>query len=128
MNTILDPTQVKPVILIFWSVHLVIMGIITTASIYLIYYFPKYSVKRSYLTLSQSIMDVIILIIFSQKSLLTIFQDEFGLILEEFYQKKLKAKNFLLLKESNRKIKCKNCSYICRKGWKKCPICNTKLK
>lgn len=139
------------------TILVVIIGIIATVSIYLIYYFPKYSVKRSCLTLSQSIMDITLLIIFSQISLLSVFQDKFGLILdisgvyilliitflpfifknifdvfdfkknEEFYQRKLRAKTTRLLKESNRKIKCKNCSYICRKGWKKCPICNKKL-
>lgn len=41
-------------------------------------------------------------------------------------QAKLKAK---LKEESDEKlIECPHCNYICRTGWKKCPICETKVK
>jgi len=139
------------------TVIVVFIGIIATVSTYLIYYYPRYSVRRGYLTLSQSILDLLFLVAFSQMGSISIFLEGSGIVLhlggvyillfvaflpfvfknifdiidfrknKQFYQRKLRAKAAYLLKESNRKIKCRNCSYICRKGWKKCPICNTKL-
>lgn len=139
-------------------VMVVCIGVLTTVVTYLIYYFPRYSLKRGYLAFLQSILDILFLIIFSQMSSVSVFFEGSGVIIDfggvytllliaislfvfknifdiidfrrnkDFYNRKLRAKEALASKESNRKIKCGNCGYVCRKGWKKCPICSTRLK
>ena len=65
----------------------IFIGIITTSTTNLIFYYPKYSVRRGYLTLSQSILDVTYFFIFTQMSSISVFIEGSGIVLnlEGFY-------------------------------------------
>jgi len=65
---------------------------------------------------------------------LNIFKNLFDLtdfkINQSYYTTILRKKRTAppLQKKFNRKlVKCPKCKYICRIGWKKCPICKTKI-
>ena len=46
----------------------------------------------------------------------------------DYYAKLQRSKQYQLDKNANKLIKCRKCDYVCRGGWKKCPICKSKLK
>lgn len=137
---------------------LLIIGVITTLFTYLIFNYPKYSIKRAAITLTQSLLDVAFVFTFSLIGSFFISFGKFRLLFDisrvylliiialipfvikntldiidfkknrNYYQMIERRKEIRLKKSANALIKCKKCDYMCRIGWKKCPICKTKLK
>ena len=45
----------------------------------------------------------------------------------KYYERKARIQTTIQLKDADKLIKCQSCNYMCRKGWKRCPICHKKL-
>ena len=135
-----------------------ILGICSTIITYLVYRLPKHSIQRGFLALSQNISSIVLIIVFSNLGRFWLIYENVSLYLDirgiyllliigvipfvlkniydlidfkrnsDYYTKLQRRKKHQLVKKSNKLIKCRNCDYMCRVGWKKCPICKTKLK
>ncbi len=137
-------------------ISIIIIGIILSALRYYNFQLPQFSVKRGILTLMNSILFVIFLSVIAQIGIINIDLENSSFYLnltgvfivlilvwalfifkniydvidfklnQAYYSTSLRRKQFLY-KNSQKLIKCPKCKYMCRIGWKKCPICNTKI-
>lgn len=143
--------EAKYNIIIIWAV---IFGMMITGCTYLTFNFPKYSIKRGITSLTQSILELIIILLFSQFRTIRISDNDVELIFDitgifvvlitvcaifiiknlyDLIDFKINQKSYFTGNIKNKGIsnklkKCSNCKYMCRLEWKKCPICHSKLK
>lgn len=135
-----------------------ILGFSSTIVTYLVYRLPKHSVQRSLLALFQNALNIVLIIVFSNLGRFWLIYENVSLYLDirgiylilivgvvpfvaksiydtvdfrqnsDYYSRLQRRKQLQAVKKINKLIKCGNCDYMCRAGWKKCPICKTKLK
>ena len=135
----------------------VMIGVLLTGLRYYLYKFPQYSLRRGIISLLNSILIMIFLIITSQignldikienSSLylnltgvfilligiwsLFIFKNIYDLVdfklNQNYYKTFARERKFKKEIRSRPLIKCPKCKYMCRPEWKQCTICNTKI-
>ena len=136
----------QPKIIII-SIFSIIVGGILTILRYVVFYFKKYTLKRTIINLTSTLLVLLILISNAQLSVfhvriegLNMYLDVQGIfvlliiswllvvfiVIYETFELKLYSKKNEKL-SIRRLIKCPKCKYLCRKEWKKCPICKSPL-
>lgn len=152
----LDRYWIEKVILV--SSISIVLGILSTITRFLIYSFPRYSVKKQLISLVNSSLLITFLLVnsllskiiinFGRSSIILDFSGIFLLLTslwlvfvgkqifdlfdfkrnQNYYSKKVRESKKLVAPFPKNLIKCRNCGYMCRISWRKCPICNSKLK
>lgn len=139
-------------------IWIVIVGIMITGSTYFIFEFPNNSIKRGSVSLTNSVLDIIFIYIFSCMSQINMTytcnnncRKEITLNLSGVYtlliiimslyvvknvydliDYKVNSKHYIQSRKKrtftkSKLIKCSKCNYMCQLGWKKCPICKSRL-
>ncbi len=139
--------------ILFNSVLAIVIGGILTGLRYAVFYFKKRSLKRAFINLISTLLVMILLVSSAQlgvvqidiedsylfldiRSVFTLLIFSWALIVIKAVYDLVEIKFFpgaaipLTAREKMRSkglVKCPNCKYMCRKEWKKCPICKSVL-
>lgn len=134
----------------------IVIGALLTVLRYIVYYFDKHTLKRSFINFVSAVLVMVLLVSNSQigvvhinlesSSLFLDFNGIFILLVASWSlvlfktiydiaeiksssdEAKDKTKHRKREKIRNRGlVKCPKCKYTCRREWKKCPICHSKL-
>lgn len=134
------------------SIFSIIVGGILTILRYIVFYYKKDTLKRSIINVTSTLLVLLILISNAQLSvfyvsveglnmyldvqgifilliiswLLVVFKTIYETFEANLYSTKMR-KSGLKRISTRRLIKYPNCKYMCRKEWKKCPICKSTL-
>lgn len=134
----------------------IVIGLMLTILRYIVYFFDKHTLKRSFVNFVSAALVMILLESSSQIGVVRISLEDLSMILDisgifillvaswslvvfktiydlteiKFNNEDVKDTTKYRKLEKIRSrglVKCPKCKYKCRKEWKKCPICNSKL-
>ena len=134
----------------------IVIGVLLTVLRYIVYYFDKHTLKRSLINFLSAVLVLILLVSNSQIAVVNINLKGFSMILNfngtfilliaswslvvfktiyDIAEIKLISKDAKDVTKYRKRekirsrglVKCPKCKYTCRREWKKCPICDSKL-